>query len=94
MPGASAEQINKIVRICQDAGLKYRIFSSARNLDSLSPRLHFPIRAVELLCNILIKARLSETGRPKHNRFSVWAVEITIRVAGFVAANFKKRGTG
>ncbi|RPI52795.1 MAG: NAD-dependent epimerase/dehydratase family protein, partial [Deltaproteobacteria bacterium] len=48
MPDASAKQINKIVRNCQNAGMKYRIFSSARDLGSLSPKLHFPIRTVEL----------------------------------------------
>lgn len=45
-PEANPDMLTEIVEICQEADLKYRIFSSVKDLDSMS-RYTFPIRNLE-----------------------------------------------
>lgn len=47
-PNANPELINEVVKICQKACLKYRVFSSLRNVDALS-RHTFPVKTLEFI---------------------------------------------
>ena len=47
MPNVHPDMLSKIIDICQEAGLRYRIFSSVRNLDIVR-RPDFPMRTLEL----------------------------------------------
>ncbi len=47
MPEADPDEANEIIEICQEAGLRYRVFSSIRNIDTIS-RYSFPIRKLQL----------------------------------------------